>query len=498
MAGDRSGRRVLLVSGLFFVLAMLRAGAMPLTDPDEGRYAEIAREMVASGDYVVPHLFSIPYLEKPPLLYWLTALSFRAFGESEIAARLVPALTATAGVVAVGLFASMLFAPASAVYAALALGLCGLYIALARVLVTDTLFAITLSIALLAYLAARERRVAEIPSYLLFWLALAAATLSKGPAALVLCGLVVLFDAAISRRPGELLRVRLWIGLPLFLCLALPWFVIIERRYPGYFSFYLWKEHLHRAAGSEHAQPFYFFAPCLLIGGLPWTPWAFGWTKRWLSAAREDSVAGRSTRFLLIAAAVVFGVFSLARGKLITYILPMFPPLAVLAGHSLAQWASQDGGARRVRVIVVTSLALYTGAALVAPAVAEIFTIRPHIRVIARLIRPDDDVVFWGGYFPSAAFYLRRYPYLIGSRQELQFGRSLVGDSDRLVPSFEELRRRAGVGRLFFLTDTRDKRLPVIRSHFGAVEVLAQNFAAQLIVAPPLSADGTSAGGPSS
>ena len=122
MAEDRSTRRVLLVSALFFLLAMLRAGSMPLTDPDEGRYAEIAREMVASGDYVVPHLFSIPYLEKPPLLYWLTALSFGAFGESEIAARLVPALTATAGVVAVGLFASTLFAPASAVYAALALG----------------------------------------------------------------------------------------------------------------------------------------------------------------------------------------------------------------------------------------------------------------------------------------------------------------------------------------------------------------------------------------
>ena len=498
MAGDRSGRRVLLVSALFFSLAMLRAGSMPLTDPDEGRYAEIAREMVASGDYVVPHLFSIPYLEKPPLLYWLTALSFGAFGESEIAARLVPALTATAGVVAVGLFASTLFAPASAVYAALALGLCGLYIALARVLVTDTLFAITLSIALLAYLAARERRVAEIPSYLLFWLALAAATLTKGPAALVLCGFVILFDAAISRRPGELLRVRLWIGLPLFLCLALPWFVIIEWRYPEYFSFYLWKEHLHRAAGSEHARPFYFFVPCLLIGGLPWTPWAFGWTKRWLSAAREDSVEGRSTRFLLIAAAVVFLVFSLARGKLITYILPVFPPLAVLAGHSLAQWASQDGGARRVRVIVVMSLALYTGAALAAPAIAEVFTIRPHIRVLERLIRPEDDVVFWGGYFPSAAFYLRRYPYLIGSRQELQFGRSLLGDSDRLVPSFEELRRRAGPGRLFFLSDTRDKRLPALRGQLGAVEVLARNRAAQLIAAPPLAADGASTGGPSS
>src|SRR2546428_13485046 len=114
MAGDRSARRVLLVSALFFSLAMLRAGSMPLTDPDEGRYAEIAREMVASGDYVVPHLFSIPYLEKPPLLYWLTALSFRALGENEIAARLVPALTPTAGVVAGRPFASPFFSPPGA------------------------------------------------------------------------------------------------------------------------------------------------------------------------------------------------------------------------------------------------------------------------------------------------------------------------------------------------------------------------------------------------
>src|SRR6266404_3943176 len=136
MAEDRSTGRVLLVSALFFSLAMLRAGSMPLTDPDEGRYAEIAREMVASGDYVVPHLFSIPYLEKPPLLYWLTALSLRTFGESELAARLVPGLAATAGVVAVGWFGARLFPAATGSYAALALGLCGLYISLARVLIT--------------------------------------------------------------------------------------------------------------------------------------------------------------------------------------------------------------------------------------------------------------------------------------------------------------------------------------------------------------------------
>jgi 4-amino-4-deoxy-L-arabinose transferase-like glycosyltransferase len=294
------------------------------------------------------------------------------------------------------------------------------------------------------------------------------------------------------------LRARLWIGLPLFLAIALPWFVIIQQRYPGYLSFYLWKEHLNRAAGSEHAQPFYFFVPCVLLGALPWTPLAFRWVPRWLRAAREDSPEGRSTRFLLIAVVVVFLVFSAARGKLVTYVLPLFPPLAVLIGHSLAQWASERSGARALRLVVGVSMAVYAAAALIAPAVAERFTARPQIRQLETLLRAEDDVVFWGGYFPSTAFYLHRYPYLIGSRQELEFGRTLLGASERLVPSFAELRRRSGAGRLFFLTDTRAKRLVGLRRELGAVEVLDRNHAAQLIAAPPLSAEATSGGGPAS
>jgi 4-amino-4-deoxy-L-arabinose transferase-like glycosyltransferase len=495
MAEDRSTVRILLIAIAFFSLAMLRAGAMPLTDPDEGRYAEIAREMIASGDYVVPHLFSMPYLEKPPLLYWLTTLSFRAFGENELAARLVPALAATLGLVAVGMLASRLFTAAAGVYATVALALCGLYLVLARALITDTLFATALSIALLAYLAAREGRAAELGAYSAFWLALATATLSKGPAAPFLCGVVVAVDIIVARTAAQLLRPRLWIGLPLFLLVALPWFVIVQSRFPTYLSFYLWKEHLHRAAGGEHAQPFYFFVPWLLIGGLPWTPLAFGWAKDWLRTAREDSVAGRATRFLLLAVALIFLLFSVARGKLITYILPVFPPLAVLAGVSLARWTRRSDGARRFRLVATITAGIYVSAALAAPIAARHFTAGPHIRIIEQLIRPQDEVVFWGGYFPSAAFYLHRYPYIVGSRQELEFGRSLA-DAPRLVPSFAELRRRTQPGRLFFLTDTRNKRPSTLQAELGDVQVLSRNRAAQLIAVPPLSNEQREGGAP--
>src|SRR5438552_19011981 len=98
-----------LVAAALWLLFAFHLGSLPLTDPDEGRYAEIAREMIEGGDWLVPHLFGMPYLEKPPLLYWLTSLSFETFGKNEFAARLAPTLAAVVGVLAAGRFAAGLF-----------------------------------------------------------------------------------------------------------------------------------------------------------------------------------------------------------------------------------------------------------------------------------------------------------------------------------------------------------------------------------------------------
>jgi 4-amino-4-deoxy-L-arabinose transferase-like glycosyltransferase len=134
---ERGGRvPVLVISAMALALFLFRAGRMPLTDPDEGRYAEISREMELGGDWIVPHLFGIPYLEKPPLLYWLTGLAFRAFGPCEIAARFAPALAAAFGVLLTGLFARRHLSSTSGSMAAIVLATVALYVVLARTVLT--------------------------------------------------------------------------------------------------------------------------------------------------------------------------------------------------------------------------------------------------------------------------------------------------------------------------------------------------------------------------
>jgi 4-amino-4-deoxy-L-arabinose transferase-like glycosyltransferase len=468
-----------VVAAALWILFAFNLGSLPLTDPDEGRYAEISREMLASGDFVEPRLFGIPYLEKPPLLYWLTAASFRAFGKSETAARLAPTIAAAAGVVATGAFASATFGAGAGVLAALVLGTSALYVALARAVVTDMPFSTGLSIALLAFLRARERGDAR--TFALAWLGLAIAVLAKGPAAIVLCLLVVGIDSIVGRSCSWLASGAFWATMPIFLAIALPWFVMIEIRRPEFFSFYLWKEHLNRAAGSEHPHAFYFYVPILLAGFLPWTPIAVGTANRWYRAARESTRDAPVVRFLLIWAVVVFVVFSVSVGKLATYVLPVLCPLAILVARTLAERPP-----RTAYGIGAVAALCYAATTFAEPLFAERFTPHPQIALLAERLRDGDEVAMFGGYFPSVAFYLEHRLLLVGVRQELRLGKSLAG-SDLFVDDLARLRDVAPRGRLYVLTDERDKRADELRAALGSIELLSHNSEAALWVRAPVS-----------
>jgi 4-amino-4-deoxy-L-arabinose transferase-like glycosyltransferase len=459
------------------MLFAFNLGSLPLTDPDEGRYAEISREMLASGDWIEPRLFGIPYLEKPPLLYWLTALSFRELGKSATAARLAPTVAAAAGVVAVGVFASRTFGPSAGLLAATVLGTSALYVALARAVVTDMLFSTGLSIALLAFLRARERD--DTRGFALAWLGLAIAVLAKGPAAIVLCLLVVGIDSALGRSWSWLASRAFWLTMPLFLAIALPWFFAIEIRRPEFFSFYLWKEHLSRAAGSEHPHVFYFYVPILVAGFLPWTPLAAAAAKDWYRVARESTPDAAAVRFLIVWSVVVFVVFSVSIGKLATYILPVLPPLAILAGRTLAQ---RPG--RTAYAIAGVAIVCYVATTFAEPLFAARFTAHPQIVELASRLREGDEIAMFGGYFPSLAFYLERPPLLVGVRQELRLGKSLEA-GDRFVGDLADLRRAVPRGTLYLLTDDRAKRVDELRGALGSVELVSRNDEASLWRRPP-------------
>ena len=347
---------------------------LPFVDPDEGRYAEVAREMLDSANWIVPRLYGVTYLEKPPLLYWLAAGAFHLFGLSELAARIVPALSAAIGAVATGYAAAAIFGTEVGILALTILSTSLLYFTLAHTLVTDVPFTSALTIALFAYLLVEARKIGRALGYAVFWLGLALATLAKGPAAILLAGVTIgthAFWFRSTRRPFDGV---LWALCPVLLLLVVPWFWLAQRAEPDFLSFYLIKEHIARIAGNEHPRPLYWYLPFLLLGFLPWTP-------RTLVAfwRRPDGWPSRPDRpllgFLLIWVLAVFGLFESRRGKLITYILPCFPPLAVLSASMLraetAPGSEPSGwlGALIETLVYAIVLVAAVGGSVVAPLV---------------------------------------------------------------------------------------------------------------------------------
>jgi 4-amino-4-deoxy-L-arabinose transferase-like glycosyltransferase len=333
----RSRLYLALITLAGLVLFFFRLGVPGLMDPDEGRYAEIAREMLLLKDWLIPHLNLVPYLEKPPLVYWLTSISFSAFGLTEWAARLPAALSALAGLYLAFGLGRILWGERQGFWGAMVLATCGGYVILARLLTLDMVFTFFLNLSIaLGYLAlSRERPNLWLWAYL----ALALAVLVKGPVALVLVGLIWGAMAFLKGRQAvyALIRPVSWI---LLAAVVLPWFIYVAWRIPEFPSFFLLEQHVTRflSGVSFHAEPWWYFGPVLLGLLLPWTglmPWAL---------ARRTSMDAGDRLFLMIWAGVILAFFSVSRGKLATYILPALLPLALLLGEGLAGLQSRDRG----------------------------------------------------------------------------------------------------------------------------------------------------------
>lgn len=356
-----------LVALLFFGLL----GTRSLNEPDEGRYAEIAREMVETGNWLVPHIWYVPHLDKPPFTYWAVATSLSIFGVNEWAVRLPLALAGLSAAWATFLFVRSLAGAAAARASALVLGTSALYWVMARMLTTDIF--LTQFVAWAIYFFWRSWRsldalgegsqTSEVSSQksdakeevadpigdararaarrsfgwqLAAWTAMAGGVLTKGPIALVIP--LAAFGALLVWRrhtSGARLSVLLFgalAGVPLFAVLALPWFWLVWESVPHSFEFMVKGQivgHAVQAAAKNRAQPFWFFGPVLLVGFLPWTL-LLGWLWRRAHWRSLDARTQEGWLLLSVWAGVTFVLFSINRAKLPHYILPMFPALAAL------------------------------------------------------------------------------------------------------------------------------------------------------------------------
>lgn len=355
-------------------------GSYPLLEPDEGRYAEIPREMLTRGDFVTPHLDGVLYFEKPPLYYWLNAAALRLLGDPETACRLFGALFGLAGVGLAWLLGRSLGGPRAGLTSAIVLGSSPLWIALSRANIIDMTLTFFLSATLTCFWLAQEKERGE-PGERRLWYgvfaAAALATLTKGLIGFVIPGAVIFFYLLLTRRWRLLLQVP-WIGgVALFLGIALPWHVLAARRNPDFLQFYFVHEHFQRYATPEARRqaPFWFFAAILALGLIPWSgvlPAAGRLFRRLFRGETGRLRERHGLVFLACWAGFVFLFFSASQSKLVPYILPAIPPLAVLIALALdaaeddervRSWARAGGtaGALLLTVLAAALLAVSLG-----------------------------------------------------------------------------------------------------------------------------------------
>jgi len=340
---------ILLLLALFGIPFFLTLGRFPLVEPDEGRYAEIPREMLERCDFVTPFLNYVKYFEKPPLHYWLNALSMSLFGQNEFAARFPGTLMGLLTVILVYHTGRKLFDRRTGLLSALILGTSIGFFAQARLNITDMTLTCTLSAALAFFImAAREGEPRPGLYYHLGYACAALAVLAKGLIGLVFPGAIIFLYLLFTRRWYLLRKMRLATGIPLFLGISAPWFVLTSLRNPEFARFFFIHEHFERFTSTVHGryQPIWYFVP-VLIGTM--IPWSFFIPAAVSGEWRERHAETDKRRlYLIIWAAFIFLFFSKSNSKLIPYILPLFPALVLLMGNRIS--AIMEGNFRPLTV----------------------------------------------------------------------------------------------------------------------------------------------------
>ncbi len=334
---------VLLILLISF-LTIDSLGGRKLANPDEGRYSEIAREMAASSNFVTPRLNSLKYFEKPPLQYWMTAISFKLFGENEYSARLYTVLCGIGCVLLIAYLGWRVFDAETGLLSALALLSAPYFSGMTKVVTLDMglTFWMTLTIASFMLAQVSNTHTHQRNWLWVAWAAMAGTVLSKGLIGIVFPAAALFFYCVTQRNFRLFINLEWFVGIVIFFGLTAPWFVLVSVQNPEFPEFFFIHEHFQRFLTTTHRreQAWWFFLPILFGGFLPWSlaliPAACsGWMRPGQltnNANISDSRVFHPLRFILIYSTFIFLFFSSSSSKLTAYILPFFPVMALVIG----------------------------------------------------------------------------------------------------------------------------------------------------------------------
>jgi 4-amino-4-deoxy-L-arabinose transferase-like glycosyltransferase len=390
-----------LYAGLAVLLAVVwlaSLGGRPLFNPDEGRYAEIPREMLSGGDWVIPHLNGLDYIEKPPLQYWATASMYRVFGVGEFSARAYTGVMALGTIALVGLLATRLGGRDAGWRAAAVLSGMIMMVALGQLLTLDMSLTFYMTASLTGFLLAQQPGRAGVKWMLMAWIATALGVLTKGLVAAAIPAAVLVIYSLWSRDFAPWRKLYPVWGLPLFLVITVPWHWLAARRLDDFLQFFFVHEHFARYLTpiSDREEPWWFFGYVFLIGTVPWTVPAL----RALAGGWRSRVPGETFSpglFLWIWIIFVCVFFSLSDSKLMPYILPAMPALAVLI--ALLPIATLKRDFRLTAILTaIAGLALGVATFYLAALLPE-SAARPYFLSVAKPVREIAALLLVSGLF---------------------------------------------------------------------------------------------------
>ncbi len=528
------------VLAMAMLLYFAGLGSYPLLDPDEGRYAEIPREMLETGDFITPRLNYVKYFEKPPLYYWITAGSMAIFGQKEWAVRLVPAVAGFLTLLLIMGLGKRIFDGPTGVLGAWVYLTSVIPIVLARLPIIDGVFSLFLTATwgtwYLGYKAHAKpkRRI----WYCISWACLGLAVMTKGIAAIALTGLIA-GGFILCRRDWRALLSFEWMpGLLIFALIVVPWHWAVASRNPGFFHFYIVVQHFARLVSHEHAKPFWFFMAIFPFGMLLWTAFFFPALVKSLKKAyqalrlpRGAQPHGEAVLFLLIWVFAVIGLFSVSTCKLIPYILPAYPAMALLIAYFirgqeqlkrsvrwfaailgmtllLCVWAMMPAAMRqdtltmselvpairvgqaglslggifllvclfkRRLVPFATGFAmvlLFPAMLMIVPSVANYRKVGGFIKAMPRPLPREVRIAEWRNYDQALSFYTGRRTILVDETGELAYGRSAGDHEDYFLTGEESLKKLSEAGPL--LVNIRPDHWPIVRK-WGTMQPVCAN-----------------------
>jgi 4-amino-4-deoxy-L-arabinose transferase-like glycosyltransferase len=478
---------LLILTAVCALLFFSAPGFRSLYETDEARYAEIAREMIESGDWVTPTLNYVKYFEKPPLTYWLVAVSYNMFGVSGCSARLVPAMCGFLTALIVFLLARSMSDHRGGLVSGLVLATSLMFFGLSRILMTDMVLCLGV---VLALYGTWQARLGFRHGPYAFWLGCAIGFLSKGLLGPGLPAMATVFFVLASREWRVLVWLANWRAIVMFIALCAPWVILVSWHNPGFFTYFFIDEHFGRLLTTRHQryEPPWFYVALLPAALFPWIallPWtvARSWPgKQWL--AEEN----RGWLFCAIWFASFFVFLTASSSKMIHYILPAVPALALIMGQVLAMagaggwrnWAAPGlrasltamalaimavgaglalapalspeisykhagllpflgpilGAAAAVGIFALRArlwsalaspllvFALLTFfAALAAPMLNDYRSVEGLVKPIRPILNPSDHLVSYGDYFQGMPFYSGVRVKVVRNWGELDYGR---------------------------------------------------------------------------